>query len=119
MMSYLKKLEKLKAPIFADIVEDIILGWLPTSYKDFIMHFHMHEKAPILDEIHQSLKQVEVKNEQGKEWEKHLSNFLWSNKINKKEKGKKIVFVIDINLTTSIYDWVIDTRSCAYVSTKI
>ena len=76
MMSYLKKLEKLRAPILADIAEDIILGWLPTSYKDFIMHLHMHEKAPILDEFHQSLKQMEVKHKQGKEWEKHLSSFL-------------------------------------------
>ena len=74
MMSYLKKLEKLKALFFADMVDDIILGWLPTSYKDFNMHLHMHEKAPILDEIHQSLKQVEVN-------------------MNKKKSGRNILVV--------------------------
>jgi transposase InsO family protein len=180
MLGYLEKLEKLKAPIPADIAEDIILGSLPTSYKDFIMHLHMREKAPTLDEIHQSLKQAEVDMNKGKSERNILAVSQGSKKINNKGKGKKGkqtkgkweggaqassskgkfknsptpdtecyychkkghfranctkykkdldsgiverkrpkvpkgIFVIEINLTTSIHDWVIDTGSCAHI----
>src|ERR1035438_5527302 len=40
VQGYLEKLEKLNSPIPEDIAEDIILGSLPYSYKDFIMHYH-------------------------------------------------------------------------------
>ena len=43
VQEYLKKFEKLKAPMPADIAEDIILGSLPASYKDFVMHYHVRE----------------------------------------------------------------------------
>ena len=182
MMGYLEKLEKLKAPIPGDIAEDIILGSLPSSYKDFVMHLHMREKAPTLDEIHQSLKQAEVDLNKGKGERNVLAISQESKKISKnkgkkgtktpaKGKGKGVaqvstsksrkptpqtecfychelghfkancpkykadldcgkverkrpktpkgIFVIEVNLTTSIYDWVIDTGSCAHICSNM
>ena len=52
MLGYLEKLEELNTPMRADLAEDIILGSLPPSYKDVVVHLHLREKAMTLDEIH-------------------------------------------------------------------
>ena len=179
MLGYLEKLEKLKAPMHADTAEDIILGSLPASYKDVVMHLHLREKAMTLDEIHQALKQAEADMNRHKEEKNVLAISQNSKKVQKGKGKKKIpkknkgagdtqassskgkkknsptpqtecfychelghfkancpkykadldsgkierkrpkvqkgIYVIEINLTTSIHDWVIDTGSCAHI----
>ena len=82
MLGYLEKLEKLKAPMHADTAEDIILGSLPASYKDVVMHLHLREKAMTLDEIHQTLKQAEADMNRHKE----EKNVLATSQNSKKEQ---------------------------------
>jgi hypothetical protein len=52
ILNYLKKLEKLSAPMHTNSVEDIILGTLSPYYRDIVIHLHLCEKAMTLDEIH-------------------------------------------------------------------
>ena len=49
MLGYLEKLEKLNAPMHADSADDIILGSLPPSYRDVVMHLHLREKTMTLE----------------------------------------------------------------------
>jgi gag-polypeptide of LTR copia-type len=67
MLGYLEKLEKLNAPMHTDSTEDIILGSLPLSYRDVVMHLHLREKAMTMDEINQTLKQAETDMNRHKE----------------------------------------------------
>jgi hypothetical protein len=60
MLGYLKKLEKPNAPMHADLDENIILGSLPPSYRDVVLHIHMHENIMALDKILQTSMQADV-----------------------------------------------------------
>jgi len=86
VQGYLEKLEKLNSPIPEDIAEDIILGSLPYSYKDFIMHYHMREKSMTMNEIHNALKTAEV--DMGKTKEKSVLAIAPNSKKIAKNKGK-------------------------------
>ena len=86
VQGYLEKLEKLNAPMPEDIAEDIILGSLPYSYKDFIMHYHMREKKMTMNELHNALKTAEV--DMGKTKEKSVLAIAPSSKKIAKNKGK-------------------------------
>ena len=88
MLGYLEKLEKLNAPMHSDSAEDIILGSLPPSYKDVVLHLHLREKAMTLDEIHQTLKQAEADMNRHK-GEKNVLAISQNSKKIRKGKGKK------------------------------
>ena len=88
MLGYLEKLEKLNAPMHADSAEDIILGSLPPSYRDVVMHLHLREKTMTLDEIHQTLKQAEADMNRHK-GEKNVLAISQNSKKIHKGKGKK------------------------------
>ena len=60
MLGYLEKLEKPNAPMHADLDENVILGSLPPSYRDVVMHIHMHENIMALDKILQTLMQTDA-----------------------------------------------------------
>ena len=182
VQGYLEKLEKLSAAIPEDIAEDIILGSLPASYKDFIMHYHVRENKMSLNELHNALKTAEV--DMGKTKEKSVLAVASSSKriAKKKGKGKEknknnpskgksgvaqassskrskptpdtecfychekghfkmncpkykrdldegkvqrkrqkgiLVIELNLNLATSIQDWVIDTGSCAHLVSNV
>ena len=89
VQGYLEKLEKLNAPMPKDIAEDIILGSLPASYKDFIMHYHMRENKMSLNELHNALKTAEV--DMGKTKDKSVLAIAPSSKkiAKNKDKGKE------------------------------
>jgi len=184
MQGYLEKLSKLSSPMPDDIAEDLILGSLAPSYKDFIMHYHVREKGVSLEELHNALKTAEV--DMGKGRDKHVLAVHGGSKKITKGKGKftkntsikskgvggahgsasrgkslksptpntecfhcgekghirpncpkykedldngvierkhpkkaKGIFVIEINLATSVHDWVIDTGSCAHIISNV
>ncbi|KAK8957726.1 hypothetical protein KSP39_PZI001286 [Platanthera zijinensis] len=188
VQGYLEKLEKLNSPIPEDIAEDIILGSLPYSFKDFIMHYHMREKNMTINELHNALKTAEVDmgktkgnavlavtSESKKIFKKRDNAKGQTSKGNPHLKGKrggtqgstskggsvknspnsltecyhchekghfkmncpkykkdldegkierkrpKGIFVIELNLnlTTTILDWVIDTGSCAHLISNV
>jgi len=86
MQGYLEKLSKLSSPMPEDIAEDLILGSLAPSFKDFVMHYHVREKGVSLEELHNALKTAEV--DMGKGRDNHvLAVHERSKKINK-GKGK-------------------------------
>lgn len=91
VQGYLEKLEKLQAPMPADIAEDIILGSLPTSYKDFVMHYHMRENKMTMNELHNALKTAEMDMGKTKEKVKSVLAIASSNKkiAKNKVKGKE------------------------------
>lgn len=188
VQGYLEKLEKLNSPIPEDIAEDIILGSLPYSYKDFIMHYHMREKKMTLNELHNALKTAEVdmgktkeksvlaiapsskriiKNKvkikskttkahsslKGKNGGAHVSaskgskkgngptsdtecfychekehfkmncpkykHDLDEGKIERKRPKGMLVIELNLNLATTIQDWVMDTGSCAHLVSNV
>ena len=188
VQGYLEKLEKLNSPMPEDIAEDIILGSLPYSYKDFIMHYHMRERKMTMNELHNALKTAEVdmgktkvksvlavasgskkiaKNK-GKNKNKTSKNYpslkgkgggahastskgskvknspnsdtecfychgkgyfkmncpkykrdLDEGKVERKRPKGILVIELNLNLATTIQDWVIDTRSCAHLVSNV
>ena len=60
MQAYIEKLEMMKSPMLEDLAEDLIIGSLPGSYKNFVMNHHMRESAMSLNELHNALKTAEA-----------------------------------------------------------
>jgi hypothetical protein len=59
MMGYIETLDKLDCKLNDDLVTDVILQSLLTSYEPFIMNFHMNEMDKIVAELLGMLKTAE------------------------------------------------------------
>ena len=64
---YIEKLKKFNLKFDDELVVDIVLASLPTSYDQFILNYHMKEGETTLTELHDLLKKTESSMKQAHE----------------------------------------------------
>ncbi|KAI3751594.1 hypothetical protein L2E82_22684 [Cichorium intybus] len=59
MQGYVERLRKLEMPVHEDLVVDIVLNSLPSSYDQFTLAYHLNNSQATLAELHRMLRTAE------------------------------------------------------------